>query len=45
MFILSSSESKLLRQYASHPFALPYRLSGLGAAISLYLTDELTLLQ
>ena len=45
MLLLSSSASKTLRQYVSHPFAIPYGLSELGAEISLYLTDELTLLQ
>ena len=45
MFLLSSCASITLRQYISHPFAIPYGLSELGAKISLYLTDELTLLQ
>ena len=45
MFLLSSYTSIALRQYIFHPFTIPYGLSGLGAAISLYLTDELTLLQ
>ena len=45
MFLLSNGGSKSLRQYMSRPFTIFYGLSELGAEISLYLTDELTLLQ
>ena len=45
MFLLSSSRGKSLRQYISRPFTIFFGLSELGAEISLYLTDELTLLQ
>lgn len=45
LFILSNAIKTLFRQYILLPFTIPHRLSELEAAIYLYLTDELTLLQ
>jgi len=45
LFILSRTIRTLFRQYILLPCTIPHRLSELEAAIYLYLTDELTLLQ